>query len=128
MKKRIGRRRAVASLGLGGLALALAGRVDPAAVLSGDTAAPLASWLRSMIGDLDSARRIGRAYLETAPEASRERLLVELFPRLEPAMGDWRDSFAARCRQDFADGNTLRIEGWVLARTEVRLCALAALA
>jgi hypothetical protein len=33
----------------------------------------------------------------------------------------------ARCRQDFARGDTVLIDGWVLARTECRLCALVAL-
>lgn len=129
MNRRIGRRRAMASLGVGGLALAVASKADIASLSSRDAGVPVATWLRSMIADLESARRIGQAYLQSAPEdADRDRLLADLFPRLEPEAGDRRDSFAARCRQDFADGATVRVDGWVLSRTEARLCALAALA
>jgi hypothetical protein len=128
MNRRIGRRRAMASLGAGSLALAVAGPGDIASLSSRTAAAPVATWLRSMIADLESARRVGQLYLQTAPEdADRDRLLADLFPRLEPQAGDRRDSFAACCRQDFADGATVRVDGWVLSRTEARLCALAAL-
>lgn len=127
----IDRRSAVRALGAAGVTLALAPHVVPP---GGD--APLAGWLRSMIADLESARRVGQAYLAKAPaEADRQRLLAGLFPRLDPGearLGDgpasWRDSFSTRCRRDFAEGQTVQIEGWVLSLTEARLCALAALA
>jgi hypothetical protein len=35
---------------------------------------------------------------------------------------------ADRRRHDFAAGDTVIIGGWILARTEARLCALATLA
>lgn len=125
----IDRRSAVRALGAAGMTLALAPHVAP----SGN-GVPLAGWLKTMLADLDSARQVGRAYLTAAPaEADRDRLLAQLFPQLEPgAAADgstaWRESFSSRCRQDFADGQTVQVDGWVLSLTEVRLCALAALA
>lgn len=128
MTHSIGRRSAVLTLGMAGVTLALAPHVAP----SGD-GIPLGRWLGTMIADLDSARQVGRAYLAQVPaEADRERLLTQLFPRLDPGAeggsADWRGSFAARCRQDFAEGQTVQVEGWVLSLTEARLCALASLA
>jgi hypothetical protein len=132
MAEPIDRRGAVKTLGFASLALALA-PAGYAGLKASGAGMPLERWLLSLVGDLDSARHVGRAYLENAPlAAGRDSLLAELFPRLEPATGDrtaaaWRNSFSAACRQDFAQGRTLRVDGWVLSQTEVRLCALATL-
>jgi hypothetical protein len=134
MAEKIGRRRAVQTLGIAGLTLALGPGAGHAGALSGGAHVPLDGWLKSMIADLESARRVGQVYLQKAPdEADRGRLLTRLFPELAPARhakspAAWRQSYAAKCRQDFADGHTVRLDGWVLSRTEARLCALAALA
>jgi hypothetical protein len=134
MAEKIGRRRVVRTLGFAGLTLALGPRVGRAGALSGDTHVPLNGWLKSMIADLESARRVGQVYLQKAPEeADRDRLLTQLYPGLAPARhtrspAAWRQSYAAKCRRDFAEGHTVRVDGWVLSQTEARLCALAALA
>jgi hypothetical protein len=132
MPKRIDRRDAVRALGLAGLSLALV-PAGYALKTGGSGSQSMAAWLRSMIADLQSARRVGQAYLATTPEeADRDRLLAQLYPRLEPgadrSAAAWRESYMARCRQDFAEGRTVRIDGWVLSQTEARLCALATLA
>jgi hypothetical protein len=132
MPKRIDRRDAVRALGLAGLSLALV-PAGYALKTGGSGGQSMAAWLRSMIADLQSARRVGQAYLATTPEeADRDRLLAQLYPRLEPgadrSAAAWRESYMARCRQDFAEGRTVRIDGWVLSQTEARLCALATLA
>jgi len=132
MSKRIDRRDAVRALGLAGLSLALLPAGYAALKAGGSGSQPLTAWLKSMIADLQSARRVGQAYLATTPaDADRDRLLAEVYPRLEPgadrSAAAWRESYTAQCRLDFAEGRTVRIDGWVLSRTEARLCALAAL-
>ena len=72
---------------------------------------------------------IGAAYLATA-EAEADRAAVaaalgvtagtprEPGPRLAARAGEVRD--------DFASGDVVEVDGWVLARTEAQICALAA--
>ncbi len=36
-----------------------------------------------------------------------------------------RETVAARVRDDFATARVVNVDGWLLARTEARLCALA---
>jgi hypothetical protein len=38
-----------------------------------------------------------------------------------------RRALALRTRRDFAEGRTVRVEGWILSRTEARLYAIASL-
>lgn len=71
-----------------------------------------------------SAQRLGRAYLRCCPEEAepgvlRRRLGLD---RAAPAQ-DWSVAMAA----DFKAGRTVLVDGWVLSRTEARLCALALL-
>lgn len=110
------RRSALAALGAAVLAAALpvAGgigqRESPAAILASPRA----------------ARRIGRRYLAIAPgEADPVRLAATL-PALRDPVAQRRALDAAR-RRDFAAGDTVILDGWILARSEARLCALAAL-
>jgi hypothetical protein len=80
-----------------------------------------------------SARAIGDAFLEasgTAPSAA------ELIAQLEAAIGqtgtgirDLGDAqLRARLREgirdDYAERRTVRVQGWVVSRTEAALCAL----
>lgn len=83
--------------------------------------------LEALLPRTDDAAVVGRAYLaQYATEADAgllRRRLVSLTAeprRLRAAIGE-------RIRRDFAEGDTVRIEGWVLSRTEARLCALCAL-
>lgn len=120
MAKQIARRMLVRLLGLTGLALA----VGPVPALALARPSPAARLTR-LLGDPESAREIGRAYLQTAPgDGNRERLTTQLAARLDRPT---RDTLAASCREDFARGRTVMVNGWVLAETEARLCALAAL-
>lgn len=64
--------------------------------------------------NLDSALAVGRLRLAQGP----------LDPALPP-LG--RAAAGARIRADFAAGRVLRLDGWVLSRTEAELCARAAL-
>jgi hypothetical protein len=89
--------------------------------------------LRTLLAPSPLQRRMGRSYrerfpLENDPQSISARLLstlertpaellaathVELLQRLEQAV-----------RNEFAAAATLQLEGWVVSRTEGRLCAL----
>jgi hypothetical protein len=109
---------ALGALALGG---ALAPSPEPAAAEVGGRG--LAGRLR----DPEAARRLGLAYLSRHPGERDFDLLhaATLKGAGEGARAVRR--LRARCREDFARGDTVRIDGWVLARTECRLCALVAL-
>jgi hypothetical protein len=102
------------------LAAAVAPRQDPVA---------------DLLPHAPAARMIGERYLATAPEErSASRLAAALFGSMPPktradagALSRLRQAVDARRRHDFACGDTVILDGWLLARTEARLCALAAL-
>jgi hypothetical protein len=73
-----------------------------------------------------SARRIGLAYLRVHPEeASETRLMAAIAARSAtpdvPAIFRIMDDVV---RADFAAGKIVRCDGWILARSEARACAL----
>ena len=77
----------------------------------------------------DSVIAIGRRYLSRYPDAAGARILADEVRRAgggDPAAA--RAALGARVREDFARGDTVRLEGWVLARSECRACAAVALA
>jgi hypothetical protein len=76
------------------------------------------------IGD---AAVVGREYLAAHPAEADGADLLRYFRSLAGDPAALRAVIGARLRQDFADGETVRVRGWVLARTEARLCALCAL-
>jgi predicted protein tyrosine phosphatase len=96
----------------------------------------LAVALSDFFADPESARAVGREFLEGFPdEADAGTLVARLAGAQRPA---WEalaatqperlaEALRARHREDFAHERVLRIRGWVLSETEVRLCALAAL-
>jgi hypothetical protein len=74
----------------------------------------------------DSAAAVGREYLREHPdEVDVSTLLAALDSAGPRSLHEW-----LRWRQahDFEHGQTVTVQGWVLARTEARLCVLAALA
>ena len=81
------------------------------------------------------AERIGRRYLAMLPaDADRSRLLT-MSPMLGHALRAVREGPEAAVallqqgiREDFGRADTVIIDGWVLAATEARLCAVVALA
>ena len=100
---------------------------------------PVRRWAAQLSGVLRhqaAAGEIGRAYLRAHPsEADPERLVAGI-------TGDWeqgpaeldrlgRDALRLRLREqirtDFAEGRTVRVDGWVLAASEARLFGLSAL-
>jgi hypothetical protein len=84
----------------------------------------------------ESARVVGREYLRTVPaEASRGLLTARVAERLPGGLrtvatasdGRLRELLLRAMADDFRALRTVELRGWVLARTEARLCALAAL-
>lgn len=117
----------------GGLLVSL-----PASVLAqpaGNLSPNLISRLGRFYSNRESARVIGRRYLDLAPgEAAPERLMAlicrsgENGTRLARANTEQlREILLDQQRTDFARGRTVTIDGWVLSETELRLCALAAI-
>jgi len=83
--------------------------------------------------DLEAARQIGCAWLSSVRVVpTLEQLVAELaamapaWPALMRSPHELRRLLAERVREDFARGSTIAVDGWVLARTEVVLCGVAA--
>jgi hypothetical protein len=82
-----------------------------------------------------SAERIGRRYLAMLPVDTDEARLLAISPALDRALRAVQDRpevAAGLLRQgicdDFRCANTVIVDGWVLAATEARFCAVIALA
>lgn len=99
-----------------------------------DTDAEFARDLSEMFGTRAGRRVIGRAYLRARPADGNpvallaavrsSSLLAEVDLACLPPEGR-RAWLARQVRQDFREGHTTSVEGWVLSVTEARLCALA---
>ena len=83
-----------------------------------------------------SARRIGLAYLRVHPEeASEARLLAAVAGRsalthalnTAPDIAGVFNVMGDVVRDDFAAGEIVKCDGWILARSEARACAFFAL-
>ena len=75
-----------------------------------------------------SAAVLGRLYLNRYPEEDSLDTLV-LHLRLQTRNEGFaiHEHIRSQVRRDFESGNCVRIDGWVLSRTEARACALATL-
>jgi hypothetical protein len=92
--------------------------------------------LASLLKNVDGALGVGREYLRQVPaEASPGVLTARVAERLPGGLGTidtasdgrLRELLLSAAAEDFRDLRTMELHGWVLARTEARLCALAAL-
>lgn len=85
----------------------------------------------TLFKDPEGAAAVGRRYLALYPEdADADRLTSILFDRAVPpgASADaLRATLSRRRQRDFAEGETVVVDGWLLARSEARACALSAL-
>lgn len=119
---------------MGGLGLLRPGRaVDE---LRKTAEEPLGMRLADLLTDQRSAAAVGRAYLRSAPHERNPHLLVQAIAASRPEL---RRNLAASdvprlrawlsqaLREDFEQGRLVEVDGWILAETEARLCALAAL-
>ncbi|MCB0260194.1 MAG: hypothetical protein KDH97_11820 [Calditrichaeota bacterium] len=92
--------------------------------------------LTQLIRQQDSARVIGQAYLEAVPEEGNALLLSDTILGSLSLDADHAAALAPetlhqrlreRVREDFRDSRTVKLDGWILSRTEARLMALIAL-
>jgi hypothetical protein len=92
--------------------------------------------LAGFLPHAESARIVGREYLRVVPaEASRAVLTARVGERLPGGSRTvdnvddrrLRELLLRATAEDFRDLRTVELRGWVLARTEARVCALAAL-
>ena len=133
---RVSRRRFL--LAAAGLAVPLAlGRLRPWEALVEFDAPSLGARLAALLADLRSASAIGRDYLRAAPGEATVPVLVDAIASdvaggreaLRTATdSEVRELLALRVLQDFEEERVVNLEGWIVAPTEARLCALAALA
>jgi hypothetical protein len=91
--------------------------------------------VEALLPNITAARKVGERYLAQTPEERCTLRLTEaLFggalhhPPAADALPHLRRIIEARRHQDFTRGDTVILDGWLLARTEARLCALAAMA
>ena len=97
---------------------------------------PFAAQWQRLFSRPDSASAIGQVYLQANPQEADAAWLVEqitqdMAGRVVDFAGvrgdDLKTLLQERIRQDFAEENTVKLNGWMLARTEARLYALATL-
>jgi hypothetical protein len=112
-----------------------AARAARAAPLPPAATEAAADRLRALVPAPESARLIGRAYLAGHPdEGGDDARLARLILADDPGAADappmpadarrLRETVAGRVREDFRHGRTATVDGWILSRTEARLCAL----
>lgn len=91
-----------------------------------------ATRLRALVPAPTSARELGRIYLAQHPgedgAALTRHILSSLSLDEEAVVALDRQALPAmvtsRVRADFENGRTVEVAGWILSRTEARLCAL----
>jgi len=92
--------------------------------------------LLATLRDLDSAKILGREYLQITPEEANINLLVKLISTSQHLMTididststiKLRKEITQQLQKDFELNEIINLQGWILAKTEVRLCALSAL-
>jgi hypothetical protein len=97
---------------------------------------PLALKLAQVFTHSPSAAIVGLEYLRCVPGEADVDRLVDLIcaslptRRAELAQADMeklRELLRSQQRQDFDRDHTVKVQGWILSQTEVRLCGLAAL-
>jgi hypothetical protein len=74
----------------------------------------------STICDLQTLRQIGAKYRATTPAEAREDVLTKLLT----TGGDQPEQLIGKVKDDFIAGRIVTVDGWVLAITEARQCAL----
>lgn len=117
---------------IGGLSAVAAGGAGVVRWISSGPSLPLTSHVGTVLG-AEPLRAIGRAYLDANPREDDESTLV----RSLEARPEWRGvsdpagalrALRRGSRADFGRGRVVRVEGWYLAESEARACALATFA
>jgi hypothetical protein len=134
MMIRLTRRAFAATAMAGGILLALAvlpaGTRLPGAARWSLCRARRMAW-NSVLPPPAVARPIARLYLAAAPAERRADVLLAALQHAAGAGHHSGEALASALQdamaRDFDSGDTLDLDGWLLSRTECRLCALAAL-
>jgi len=95
----------------------------------GMTLVELKGCLLELYGDLDSPRVVGKRYLALYPQEKPGALLLAArIQSSQPRTSHALRKLLTRQREcDFQNGEIVMIDGWVLSRTEVAVCALTVL-
>ncbi|MGH2732357.1 MAG: hypothetical protein ACRDJG_05390 [Actinomycetota bacterium] len=134
IRRTIGRRRLL--LGALGMGATLLWRPVASRLFSPTPWGEPSERLVRLLEHRDSARIVGGEYLRAVPGEATPGLLASLVAdRLEAGRralhtaGDeeLRRLLAAGVLADFEEGRTVELDGWVLSKTEARLCALCTL-
>ena len=85
--------------------------------------------LQRLFSSRHHAVEVGRRYLQAHPEKLDRRVLIDDLLRASGSRDARPSSSLAHLvsqwqERDFRDGTTVVLDGWILARTEVSLCAL----
>ena len=99
--------------------------VLPSSVLA-DRADPLSSLLARLTAEQSTVARLGHAYLAVADVGRLAATEVRLRRAADGGVDGLRRVVATLARADLARGNTVLVDGWVLARTEAEVLALTA--
>jgi hypothetical protein len=113
-------------------AMLFGGLVPTLRVERSDDPDPLVAALLELV--TEEARDLGRRYLHAYPDTPADRValgaeLVAAAARqhwITARIDDRRRWFAERVAADFGAGRIVEVDGWVLAESEAKLCALAA--
>jgi hypothetical protein len=116
-------RRLFTCLGLAWASTILSARAASAT----DAVDPLATLLARMTPERAAAARLGRAYLAVADQERLAATAASLRCTCGDGVAGLRQAVAARARADLARGDTVVVDGWVLARAEAETLALIAL-
>jgi hypothetical protein len=88
----------------------------------------------SLVSSFASGKRLGLEYIARFPEEAdltflERKITADIdVPDVQSGnLATIRRMLTARIRADFEQGNVVTLEGWMLARTELRMCAIAAL-
>jgi hypothetical protein len=120
------------SIGAGPL---LPGRMPPAGLPAAARLPDAAARLRRLVDDRVHARLLGGSYRAQYPAESDPevlaRLILDAVAPLDRSPQALRHELLlpaldGRVRAEFGSGTTVRVDGWILAITEARLCALCA--
>jgi hypothetical protein len=81
--------------------------------------------------DDEAIKRVGEAYRAAYPDEDDVEVLEAALPRFDGLSGqqvqDQLSTLRDQVRADFADGNVVLVDGWLLAATEARAAALVSL-
>ena len=88
---------------------------------------PLPALLAQLTLEQSTAARMGRAYLAVAEHDRLATTEARLSRACDEGVAGLRLAIAALAREDLARGDTVLVEGWVLARAEAEALALISL-